>query len=109
MKTYQTVTNAQELNDAIARLVSLCQETGAVWVDTLPLSRDMTPVLYLSSYSSNDLYGCDNCIECKRLYNCSKNVQSKGNVQCVNMIQAKNPIILIFITILFSHFLINLL
>ena len=43
-----------ELNDAIARLVSLCQETGAVWEDTLPLSRDMTPVLYLSSYGSSD-------------------------------------------------------
>ena len=43
-----------ELNDAIARLVSLCQETGAVWEDTLPLSRDMTPVLYLSSYGSDD-------------------------------------------------------
>ena len=43
-----------ELNVAIARLVSLCQETGAVWEDTLPLSRDMTPVLYLSSYGSDD-------------------------------------------------------
>ena len=43
-----------ELNDAIARLVSLCQETGAVWEDTLPLSRDMTPMLYLSSYGSDD-------------------------------------------------------
>lgn len=43
-----------ELNDAIARLVSLCQKTGAVWEDTLPLSRDMTPVLYLSSYGSSD-------------------------------------------------------
>lgn len=47
-------TDNGELNDAIARLVALCQETGTVWVDTLPLSRDMMPVLYLSSYNSSD-------------------------------------------------------
>ena len=44
----------EALNGAIDRLVRLCQETDTVWEDTLPLSRDMTPVLYLSSYSSDD-------------------------------------------------------
>lgn len=43
-----------ELNDTIHRLVSLCQETETVWEDTLPLSRDLTPVLYLSSRNDSD-------------------------------------------------------
>lgn len=46
--------DSAELNEAIARLVALCQETNTVWEDTLPLSRDMTPVLYLSSYNNSD-------------------------------------------------------
>lgn len=37
-----------ELNDAIWQLISLCQETDTVWVDTLPISRS-TPYLYLAS------------------------------------------------------------
>lgn len=42
------------LNEAILRLVKLCQETETVWVDTLPMSRDLTPMLYLSNYNSED-------------------------------------------------------
>ena len=41
-------------NAAVDRLVKLAQETGTVWTDTLPLSRDLTPVLYLSSRDSED-------------------------------------------------------
>ena len=43
-----------ELNEAIDRLVRLCQETETTWIDTLPLSRDLSPVLYLSSRNSDD-------------------------------------------------------
>ena len=46
--------DAAELNGAIFRLVSLCRETDTAWIDTLPLSRDLSPVLYLSSYGSDD-------------------------------------------------------
>lgn len=42
------------LNEAILRLITLCQETDTTWIDTLPLSRDLTPVLYLSSRNSSD-------------------------------------------------------
>lgn len=41
-------------NDTIFALISLCQETGAVWEDTLPLSRELSPVLYLSTRNSDD-------------------------------------------------------
>lgn len=41
-------------NEAIDRLVKLAQETDTVWTDTLPLSRELTPVLYLSSRNSED-------------------------------------------------------
>ena len=47
-------TDNASLNDAIVRLIRLCQKTETLWEDTLPLSRDMTPVLYLSSYGSDD-------------------------------------------------------
>lgn len=46
--------DSAELNDAIYRLIALCQETDTSWEDTLPLSRDLTPVLYLSSRNSDD-------------------------------------------------------
>ncbi len=36
------------LNDAIWQLISLCQETETVWVDTLPIAQD-APYLYLAS------------------------------------------------------------
>ena len=42
------------LNETIDRLVRLAQETDTVWTDTLPLSRDLTPILYLSSRNSED-------------------------------------------------------
>ena len=42
------------LNGAIDRLVTLCEETGAAWVDTLPLSRELTPMLYLASKEDDD-------------------------------------------------------
>ena len=41
-------TDDQSLNDAIWRLLRLCQETDTVWVDTLPISQS-TPYLYLAS------------------------------------------------------------
>ncbi len=47
-------TDNASLNDAIVRLIRLCQKTETLWVDTLPLSRDMTPVLYLSSVTGDD-------------------------------------------------------
>lgn len=42
------------LNAEILRLVSLARDTGTVWSDTLPLSRDLTPILYLSSREDED-------------------------------------------------------
>lgn len=42
------------LNAAIDRLVVLAQETDTAWTDTLPLSRDLTPILYLSSRDDKD-------------------------------------------------------
>ena len=44
-------------NASVDRLIKLAQETGATWVDTLPLSRDLTPVLYLSSRDNEDFLG----------------------------------------------------
>ena len=44
-KSFQT---DAELNDAIWRLIGLCQETDTVWVDTLPISQS-APYLYLAS------------------------------------------------------------
>ena len=41
-------------NASVDRLIKLAQETGTAWVDTLPLSRDLTPVLYLSSRDNED-------------------------------------------------------
>ncbi|MBQ3549091.1 MAG: penicillin-binding protein A [Oscillospiraceae bacterium] len=42
------------LNEAIDRLIKLAQKTGTVWEDTLPLSRELSPVLYLSSFGGED-------------------------------------------------------
>ena len=41
-------TTDEALNDAIWRLIGLCQETDTVWVDTLPISQS-APYLYLAS------------------------------------------------------------
>ncbi len=41
-------------NASVDRLIKLAQETGTVWVDTLPLSWDLTPILYLSSRNDED-------------------------------------------------------
>ena len=41
-------------NASVDRLIKLALETGTAWVDTLPLSRDLTPVLYLSSRDNED-------------------------------------------------------
>ena len=41
-------------NASVDRLIKLALETGTAWVDTLPLSRDLTPMLYLSSRNDED-------------------------------------------------------
>ncbi|MBR5571919.1 MAG: penicillin-binding protein A [Oscillospiraceae bacterium] len=58
--TYTLTLNKESFDDnatfnaAVDRLIKLAQETETVWVDTLPLSRDLAPMLYLSSRNDED-------------------------------------------------------
>lgn len=49
----ESFSNDADLNAAIWRLISLCQENSVSWTDTLPISAD-TPYRYSSTYDIDD-------------------------------------------------------